>query len=156
MLIYTDISFRNLKYCNKLMSVRSFLMLYFHNKIYISIELYDANKIDTRHLSLILLINGRKQKTLSVQVIYADSKRIQYESFTSISTIMCRNCNNTSVKVSYYSTSQKNIFWYFSFRVVENGKETVTVTEDGKVVKHLVNGEEKQAIKGWRSLTNHN
>lgn len=74
MLIYTDISFRNLKYCNKLMSVRSFLMLYFHNKIYISIELYDANKIDTRHLSLILLINGRKQKTLSVQVIYADSK----------------------------------------------------------------------------------
>lgn len=45
------------------MSVRSFLMLYFHNKIYtgISIKLYDANKIDTRHLSLILLINGRKQ-----------------------------------------------------------------------------------------------
>ena len=34
------------------------------------------------------------------------------------------------------------------YRVVENGKETVTVTEDGKVVKHLVNGEEKQAIKG--------
>jgi hypothetical protein len=33
------------------------------------------------------------------------------------------------------------------FRVVENGKETVTVTEDGKVVSHLVNGEEKQAIK---------
>lgn len=33
-------------------------------------------------------------------------------------------------------------------KVVENGKETVTVTEDGKVVKHLVNGEEKQAIKG--------
>lgn len=62
------------------MSVRLFLMLYFHNKIYtgISIELYDANKIDTRLLSLILLINGRKQKTLSVQVIYADSKWIQY------------------------------------------------------------------------------
>lgn len=76
MQFYTDISFRNLKYCNKLMSVRLFLMLYFHNKIYtgISIELYDANKIDTRLLSLILLINGRKQKTLSVQVIYADSK----------------------------------------------------------------------------------
>ncbi|XP_062615173.1 dnaJ homolog subfamily B member 6-like isoform X1 [Saccostrea cucullata] len=32
-------------------------------------------------------------------------------------------------------------------KVVENGKETITVTEDGKVVQHLVNGEEKHAIK---------
>lgn len=56
-------------------------------------------------------------------------------------------CNNISKSFILFNITEK-FFGYFSFRVVENGKETVTVTEDGKVVKHLVNGEEKQAIKG--------
>lgn len=59
--------------------------------------------------------------------------------------LQCEEIALTSVK--FHIQHHRN-FLYLPFRVVENGKETVTVTEDGKVVKHLVNGEEKQAIKG--------
>ncbi|XP_048754676.2 dnaJ homolog subfamily B member 6-like isoform X5 [Ostrea edulis] len=52
------------------------------------------------------------------------------------------NFRSTSTSTKYVNGKK-----VITKKVVENGKETVTVTEDGKVVSHLVNGEEKQAIK---------
>lgn len=71
-------------------------------------------------------------------LIYADSNM----------KVMFLQCVEIAITSVEFHIQHHRKFQYLPFRVVENGKETVTVTEDGKVVKHLVNGEEKQAIKG--------